>query len=309
MVATPRPRPVTAPAMPGSHKRCGARADPGPRVSKPIDAKRIALESNLCSNDGMRWNGQQVGEHGVGAAQTLPGLDGLLRTVRTPEFAGMVFHEVEARSALNRVPGVVADAVPVDGQPVPRLRARLRLLPRRSHPRVCSPTAAPGRSPSCGWAMSSSAPSRSTASAATCPRRCSRTGPPASPPTPCASRVAPSWSPAASTASSPRTGGGTSAPGGAAPGGAPTCGPGRRCSGPDRSVPIVRPRRPRRTRPGTAAATSAASCAATGPTSRRSAWRRGARSRPPPAGRSPARTDRRRDGARPHRPRRAAGAV
>ena len=53
----------------------------------------------------MRWNEQQVGDHGVGAAQTLPGLDGLLRTVRTPEFAGMVFHEVEARSALNRVPG------------------------------------------------------------------------------------------------------------------------------------------------------------------------------------------------------------
>ncbi len=30
---------------------------------------------------------------------------GLLRTVRTPEFAGTVFHEVEAKSALNRVPG------------------------------------------------------------------------------------------------------------------------------------------------------------------------------------------------------------
>ncbi len=29
----------------------------------------------------------------------------LLRSVRTPEFAGTVFHEVEARSALNRVPG------------------------------------------------------------------------------------------------------------------------------------------------------------------------------------------------------------
>src|SRR6478672_8584718 len=53
----------------------------------------------------MRWNGQQVGEQGVGTAQTLPGLSGLLRTVRTPEFAGVVFHEVEARSALNRVPG------------------------------------------------------------------------------------------------------------------------------------------------------------------------------------------------------------
>jgi DNA repair photolyase len=30
---------------------------------------------------------------------------GLLRTVRVPEFAGMVFHEVEAKSVLNNVPG------------------------------------------------------------------------------------------------------------------------------------------------------------------------------------------------------------
>jgi DNA repair photolyase len=53
----------------------------------------------------MRWSGQQVLEDGVGAEPALPGLRGLLRTVRTPEFAGTVFHEVEARSALNRVPG------------------------------------------------------------------------------------------------------------------------------------------------------------------------------------------------------------
>jgi DNA repair photolyase len=37
--------------------------------------------------------------------QILPGLPGLVRSVRTPEFAGMVFHEVRARSVLNRVPG------------------------------------------------------------------------------------------------------------------------------------------------------------------------------------------------------------
>ncbi len=44
-------------------------------------------------------------ENGVGTAAALPGMAGLLRSVRTPEFAGTVFHEVEARSALNRVPG------------------------------------------------------------------------------------------------------------------------------------------------------------------------------------------------------------
>jgi DNA repair photolyase len=53
----------------------------------------------------MRWGGQQVSADGVGSDAVLPGMSGLLRSVRTPEFAGMVFHEVEARSALNRVPG------------------------------------------------------------------------------------------------------------------------------------------------------------------------------------------------------------
>jgi len=53
----------------------------------------------------MRWSGQQVLDDGVGAATALPGLRGWLRSVRTPEFAGTVLHEVEARSVLNRVPG------------------------------------------------------------------------------------------------------------------------------------------------------------------------------------------------------------
>jgi DNA repair photolyase len=59
--------------------------------------------------DGMasqfRWSGQQVLDEAVGSAPALPGMRGLLRSVRTPEFAGTVFHEVEAKSALNRVPG------------------------------------------------------------------------------------------------------------------------------------------------------------------------------------------------------------
>ena len=41
-----------------------------------------------------------MGEDGVGSDAVLPGMGGFLRSVRTPEFAGMVFHEVEARSAL-----------------------------------------------------------------------------------------------------------------------------------------------------------------------------------------------------------------
>ncbi|GIG20401.1 hypothetical protein Cch01nite_11250 [Cellulomonas chitinilytica] len=52
----------------------------------------------------MRWDGQRLtAERDEG---TLPGLPlaGLVRTVRTPEFAGVTFHEVLCRSALNKVP-------------------------------------------------------------------------------------------------------------------------------------------------------------------------------------------------------------
>jgi DNA repair photolyase len=51
----------------------------------------------------MRWDGQKLGTDDGSA---LPGLTlaGLVRTVRTPEFAGVTFHEVTCRSALNKVP-------------------------------------------------------------------------------------------------------------------------------------------------------------------------------------------------------------
>ncbi|MFT3660914.1 MAG: Rv2578c family radical SAM protein [Gordonia sp. (in: high G+C Gram-positive bacteria)] len=50
----------------------------------------------------MRWAGQSADADDGG----LPGLDraGLVRTVQTPEFAGITFHEVLAKSALNKVP-------------------------------------------------------------------------------------------------------------------------------------------------------------------------------------------------------------
>ncbi|MGC5172317.1 Rv2578c family radical SAM protein [Microbacterium sp. DT81.1] len=60
----------------------------------------------------MRWQGQQLG---VADAAALPGLehiDGLVRSVTTPEFAGVTFHEVMAKSALNHVPG--ASKMPFD---------------------------------------------------------------------------------------------------------------------------------------------------------------------------------------------------
>ncbi len=50
----------------------------------------------------MRWDGQK---DGATPQQALPGLPGLVRSVRTPEFADVVFHEVHAKSVLNKVAG------------------------------------------------------------------------------------------------------------------------------------------------------------------------------------------------------------
>lgn len=50
----------------------------------------------------MRWSGQSANTDDGG----LPGLEraGLVRTVETPDFAGITFHEVLARTALNKLP-------------------------------------------------------------------------------------------------------------------------------------------------------------------------------------------------------------
>lgn len=55
----------------------------------------------MCSNAGVRWEGQKIDD---GAAAALLPMKGLLRSVRTPEFEGVTFHEVAAKSALNKVP-------------------------------------------------------------------------------------------------------------------------------------------------------------------------------------------------------------
>ena len=66
----------------------------------------------------MRWNEQLVtADAGVEptiepALPGMPEVSGRIRVVRTPEFAGVTFHEVNAKSALNRVPG--ASQVPFE---------------------------------------------------------------------------------------------------------------------------------------------------------------------------------------------------
>ncbi len=56
----------------------------------------------MCSTARVRWDGQRV----AGTDGVLPGLTlaGLVRSVRTPDFAGVTFHEVACKSALNKVP-------------------------------------------------------------------------------------------------------------------------------------------------------------------------------------------------------------
>ena len=67
------------------------------------DAHRIELVFEYC----MRWAGQEISDAAPADVDALPGMErlqNLVRTVRTPEFDGITFHEVLAKSALNRVP-------------------------------------------------------------------------------------------------------------------------------------------------------------------------------------------------------------
>ena len=52
----------------------------------------------------MRWSGQELGVDAPDALPALARLNNLVRSVSTPEFAGIRFHEVLAKSALNKVP-------------------------------------------------------------------------------------------------------------------------------------------------------------------------------------------------------------
>ena len=53
----------------------------------------------------MRWQGQKLGDVDDAALPGLEDRSSVLRSVTTPEFAGMTFHEVLSKSALNHVPG------------------------------------------------------------------------------------------------------------------------------------------------------------------------------------------------------------
>lgn len=60
----------------------------------------------------MRWQGQQLATADASALPGMERLGGFVQSVTTPEFAGMTFHEVLCKSALNHVPS--SAAVPFD---------------------------------------------------------------------------------------------------------------------------------------------------------------------------------------------------
>ncbi|WP_104527610.1 Rv2578c family radical SAM protein [Blastococcus saxobsidens] len=53
----------------------------------------------------MRWEAQRLDVEDTSALPGMPSIRGLLRSVQVPEFPGLTFHEVRAKSALNAVPG------------------------------------------------------------------------------------------------------------------------------------------------------------------------------------------------------------
>jgi DNA repair photolyase len=62
--------------------------------------------------DGMRWDAQRLDLEDPSALPGMPSVRGLLRSVQVPEFPGVTFHEVRAKSALNHVPGESAMPFP-----------------------------------------------------------------------------------------------------------------------------------------------------------------------------------------------------
>ncbi|WP_346140156.1 Rv2578c family radical SAM protein, partial [Kutzneria viridogrisea] len=98
-----------------AHYRADLAGDPTPRtnpcdppglgrrhsLTAKLKVTRFDTNSNACSNGGVRWDEQRPDRE----PPALLGLSGLVRSVRSPEFAGVVFHEVRAKTVLNKVPG------------------------------------------------------------------------------------------------------------------------------------------------------------------------------------------------------------
>ena len=63
-----------------------------------------AYVGNAHVGSAVRWEAQALEATDATALPGLAKLHGLVRSVTTPEFAGITFHEVMSKSALNKVP-------------------------------------------------------------------------------------------------------------------------------------------------------------------------------------------------------------
>ncbi len=88
--------------------RRGRGRSPSPRMTR-AQCCRFVEHVFDCSHE---MAGTAAGGGGHRGTPGMERMDGLVRSVTTPEFAGMTFHEVLCKSALNRVPGV--SAMPFD---------------------------------------------------------------------------------------------------------------------------------------------------------------------------------------------------
>jgi DNA repair photolyase len=70
------------------------------------------IYSNVCSHRCMRWDAQRLDLEEPTTLPGMPSIRGLLRSIQVPEFPGLTFHEVRAKSALNHVPGESAMPFP-----------------------------------------------------------------------------------------------------------------------------------------------------------------------------------------------------
>ena len=81
------------------HRHPRRRAISSQSSASPLTATRTCVRI-----DRVRWEAQTLDAPDAGALPGLAKLHGLVRSVTTPEFAGVTFHEVMSKSALNKVP-------------------------------------------------------------------------------------------------------------------------------------------------------------------------------------------------------------
>ena len=105
----------------------------------------------------MRWDAQRLDVEDPSTLPGMPSIRGLLRSVQVPEFPGLTFHEVRAKSALNHVPG--ESAMPFPGRSIPIGAARHSCVYcLGGDTQVLMADGRSGPSPTCGWETGSSAP-------------------------------------------------------------------------------------------------------------------------------------------------------